>query len=157
MLGERRIWPTRGRQVDLQHRIGQRGEPGRCPPLAFRIDLAAPCGDSSLGHRLAKDSSGATGASYRGKSTLPAPTPRLRSQPTTPSLSPTAGRHTFSVTLRTVGTWSLTATDTATASISGSQSGIVVTAIPATTYTPISPRRVLDTRPTSGRPTSTSA
>jgi hypothetical protein len=39
-----------------------------------------------------------------------------------------AGVHTFSVTLKTAGTQSVTATDTVTASLHGSQSGIVVTA-----------------------------
>jgi len=39
-----------------------------------------------------------------------------------------AGAHTFSATLRTVGTRSLTATDTGTPSITGTQSGITVTA-----------------------------
>jgi hypothetical protein len=58
-----------------------------------------------------------------------------------------AGTHTFSVALKTYGTQSVTATDTATASIAGSQSNIVVN-YPASTYTPISPRRVLDSRPT---------
>ena len=58
-----------------------------------------------------------------------------------------AGTHTFSVTLKTCGNQSVTATDTATASIAGSQSNIVVN-YPASAYTPISPRRVLDSRPT---------
>ena len=39
-----------------------------------------------------------------------------------------AGVHTFSATLKTVGTQSLTATDTATAAITGTQAGITVTA-----------------------------
>ena len=44
-----------------------------------------------------------------------------------------AGVGTFSVTLKTAGTQSVTATDTATASITGVQSGIVVTPAGATT------------------------
>ena len=36
------------------------------------------------------------------------------------------GVHSFSATLITVGTWSITATDTVTGSITGTQSGIVV-------------------------------
>jgi hypothetical protein len=59
----------------------------------------------------------------------------------------TNGVGTFSVTLRTAGTRSVTATDTVTPSITGSQNAIVVSP-PAATYTPISPRRVLDSRPT---------
>ena len=37
-----------------------------------------------------------------------------------------AGTHVFSLTLMTKGTWSVTATDTTTATIKGSQTGIVV-------------------------------
>jgi hypothetical protein len=59
----------------------------------------------------------------------------------------TNGVGTFSVTLRTAGTRSVTATDTVTPSITGSQNASVVSP-PAATYTPISPRRVLDSRPT---------
>ena len=47
-------------------------------------------------------------------------------RPTTPSPPPTRGRITFSVTLETAGTQSITATDTATSSITGTQSGITV-------------------------------
>jgi uncharacterized repeat protein (TIGR03803 family) len=43
-------------------------------------------------------------------------------------ISADAGVHTFSATLKTAGTQSITATDTVTASVTGSQSGIVVTA-----------------------------
>ena len=46
-----------------------------------------------------------------------------------------AGTHVFSVTLKTAGTQSITATDTVTGSITGSQSGITVQAGPATTIT----------------------
>jgi hypothetical protein len=42
------------------------------------------------------------------------------------------GVHTFSATLKTAGNQSLTATDTTTSSIAGSQSGITVTAAVAT-------------------------
>jgi predicted secreted protein len=58
-----------------------------------------------------------------------------------------AGTHTFSVTLKSAGSQSVTATDTVTPSIKGSQSNIVVN-YPASTYVPTSPRRVLDSRPT---------
>jgi hypothetical protein len=48
-----------------------------------------------------------------------------------------AGVHTFTngVTLKTAGTQSITATDTVTSSITGTQSGITVNAIAASTYT----------------------
>ena len=64
-----------------------------------------------------------------------------------------AGVHAFDVTLSSFGLRSVTATDTAIPSTTGSQTGIFVT-WPASTYTPVPPRRVLDTRPTvaSGNP-----
>ena len=46
-----------------------------------------------------------------------------------------AGTHVFSVTLKTVGTRSITATDTVTGTITGTQSGISVLSGPATTLT----------------------
>jgi alpha-tubulin suppressor-like RCC1 family protein len=65
-----------------------------------------------------------------------------------------AGVRTFNITLRSYGSQSVTATDKASSSITGTQSNISVVWV-AATYTPISPRRVLDTRPTvaSGNPT----
>jgi hypothetical protein len=47
-----------------------------------------------------------------------------------------AGTHTFSVTLQTAGTQSITATDTANPSISGTVSGIRVRATPQVTWSP---------------------
>ena len=62
----------------------------------------------------------------------------------------TSGVGTFSVAFGTVGTQSVTATDTVTPSITGSQTGIVVqTPIPAT-YHAITPVRILDTRDGTG-------
>ena len=51
-----------------------------------------------------------------------------------------AGSHTFSVTLKTAGTWSVTATDTATASITGTQTDIVVNAAALAVYGMTTPR-----------------
>jgi hypothetical protein len=64
-----------------------------------------------------------------------------------------AGVHSFNVTLSSFGLQSLTATDTVSPSTTGSQTGIFVT-WPASTYTAVPPRRILDTRPTvySGNP-----
>jgi prepilin-type N-terminal cleavage/methylation domain-containing protein len=45
-----------------------------------------------------------------------------------------AGTHTFSATLKTLGTQSITATDTATGSLTGSQTGITVNAGPAASF-----------------------
>jgi hypothetical protein len=61
-----------------------------------------------------------------------------------------AGVHTFSVSLATIGTQSITVTDKTTATITGSQTGIVVVAAVGNTYFAIAPARVLDTRPTAG-------
>ena len=46
-----------------------------------------------------------------------------------------AGQHSFAVTLDTAGTQSITATDTATSSITGTESGIAVQAAAAKTLT----------------------
>ena len=59
------------------------------------------------------------------------------------------GSHAFSVTLRTAGTRSVTATDVATATLTGTQGGIVVQTFGASYFT-VAPRRVLDSRPGSG-------
>src|SRR5439155_20509563 len=48
------------------------------------------------------------------------------------------GPHTFSITLKTAGTRSITATDTVT-SITGSQTGIIVNSAAATTLTVTAP------------------
>ena len=61
----------------------------------------------------------------------------------------TSGVGTFSVTLRTVGSQSVTATDTVTSTITGTKSGIVVLALPST-YHALTPARILDTRYTIG-------
>ena len=60
-----------------------------------------------------------------------------------------AGSHTFSVTLRTAGTSSVTATDTVTGTITGTQSGIVVQSFGASYFT-VPEVRVLDSRPGTG-------
>jgi outer membrane protein assembly factor BamB len=57
-----------------------------------------------------------------------------------------SGSHTFSVTLKTVGTASITATDTVTGTITGTQSGIVVQPFGASYFT-VPLVRVLDSRP----------
>jgi hypothetical protein len=53
-----------------------------------------------------------------------------------------AGTHTFSATLKTAGSQSLTATDRATATITGKQSGILVTAAAATHLSIAAPSQV---------------
>ena len=60
-----------------------------------------------------------------------------------------AGSHTFSVTLKTAGTSSVTATDTVTGTITGTQSGILVQSFGASYFT-VPEVRVLDSRPGTG-------
>jgi hypothetical protein len=60
-----------------------------------------------------------------------------------------AGSHTFSATLKTLGSRSISATDTSASTITGTQSAISVVGA-AATYHAITPRRVLDTRPSGG-------
>ena len=57
----------------------------------------------------------------------------------------TSGVGTFSVTLKTVGSQKVTATDTVTSSITGVSAALTVLALPAT-YHALTPARVLDTR-----------
>jgi hypothetical protein len=92
----------------------------------------------------AKDAYGNTATGYTGTVQFSSSDPAAV-LPANATLANGVG--TFSVTLRTAGTRSVTATDTVTPSITGSQNAIVVSP-PAATYTPISPRRVLDSRPT---------
>ena len=60
-----------------------------------------------------------------------------------------AGSHTFGATLKTLGTQSISATDTIPSSVTGTQSAISVLGV-AATYHAIAPARVLDTRPSGG-------
>ena len=61
-----------------------------------------------------------------------------------------SGAGTFSVAFQTVGTWSVTATDTVTTSITGSLTGIVVSTPTPATYHALTPARVLDSRDGTG-------
>jgi large repetitive protein len=56
------------------------------------------------------------------------------------------GTHTFSVTLNTLGTQSITATDTVTGTLTGTQAGINVEYLASTYVALPDPRRILDTR-----------
>ena len=91
-----------GRQVDLQHRIGQRGEPGRCPPLAFRPDLAANAGTAGSLTVIAKDAYGNIAPGYRGKVHLTSTDTAATLPPDYTFTAADAGVHSFSVTLKTV-------------------------------------------------------
>ena len=97
----------------------------------------------------ARDGLGAIQTGYRGKVRF-ASTDPLAVLPTDYTFAAADnGSHIFSVTLKTAGTWSVTATDTANSSIKGTQSGIVVQANPTAgaTYHTLPPVRVLDSRP----------
>ena len=81
----------------------------------------------------AKDGHGDTAASYLGTVHFTS-TDTAAVLPSDYTFIPgDAGTHTFSVTLKTVGTRSVTATDTLTPSITGTQSGIVINPAAATT------------------------
>jgi hypothetical protein len=93
----------------------------------------------------AKDASGNTATSYLGKVHFTSTDPQAVLPADYTFKASDKGTHTFSVTLKTAGTWSVTATDTVTAAIKGSQTGIVVR-VAGSTYHPIAPVRFLDTR-----------
>ena len=95
----------------------------------------------------ARDASGNTAIGYRGTVHFSSTDPAAVLPADYTFTAADKGVRSFNVTLYSAGTWSVTATDTTAASITGSQSGIVVI-LPASSYTAISPRRVLDTRPT---------
>ena len=76
----------------------------------------------------AKDAHGNTAVGYRGTIHFTSSDPAATLPPNYTFTAADAGSHVFTVTLRTAGTQSVTATDTLTASIKGSQSEIVVNA-----------------------------
>jgi hypothetical protein len=80
----------------------------------------------------AKDAFDNTATGYRGKVHFTSSDPAAVLPADYTFIAADAGTHTFSVTLKTAGTRSLTATDTTTASITGSQSAIVVNPATAT-------------------------
>ena len=95
----------------------------------------------------ARDAYGNTAAGYHGKVHFSSTDPAAVLPADYTFTAGDSGVHVFSVILNTAGTQSVTATDTVTSSIKGSQTGIVV-APPASTYHATSPARVLDSRPT---------
>jgi FKBP-type peptidyl-prolyl cis-trans isomerase 2 len=76
----------------------------------------------------AKDAYGNTNKSYTGTVHLTSTDGAAALPANYTFVSGDAGTHKFGLTLKTAGTQSVTATDTVTASIRGSQTGIVVTA-----------------------------
>jgi|GEM_PF-3245192 len=101
----------------------------------------------------AKDGSGNTATGYLGRIHFTSTDPAAVLPADYTFTAGDAGVHTFTVTLKTPGTQSVTATDTVTASITGLQSGIVVQAVGVTsgaTYFPLTPTRILDSRTSTG-------
>jgi hypothetical protein len=82
----------------------------------------------------AKDSSGNVATDYRGTVHFTSSDPQAARPVDYLFTAADAGVHTFNVTLKTAGTQSITATDTATSSITGSQSGITVTPAAAASF-----------------------
>jgi hypothetical protein len=76
----------------------------------------------------ATDSYGNTITGYRGTVQFASSDPQATLPGNCTFKSGDAGKHTFTVTLKTAGTQSITATDTAPAAINGSKTGIQVTA-----------------------------
>jgi predicted outer membrane repeat protein len=81
----------------------------------------------------AKDSSGNTVAGYTGTVHFTSSDPQAVLPADYTFVSADNGSHTFTVTLTTAGTQSITAQDTVTASITGTQSGVIVTPAAAST------------------------
>jgi hypothetical protein len=81
----------------------------------------------------ALDAFGHTATGYTGKDQLSSSDSQAVLPASYTFTTADAGRHTFSVTLKTAGSQSVTASDTATGSINGKQSGITVSAAAAST------------------------
>ncbi len=92
----------------------------------------------------AKSAAGATAAGYLGTVHFTSTDPSAVLPADYTFTAADAGTHTFSVTFRTAGVQSVTVTDRADRSISGTQTGTVAAA--GSTYHAVSPARVLDTR-----------
>jgi hypothetical protein len=80
----------------------------------------------------ARDPYGNTAPGYRGTIHFASSDPQATLPANYTFTAGDNGAHTFNVTLRTLGTQSITATDVATASITGTQSDIVVSNLPIT-------------------------
>src|SRR5271165_3192524 len=83
----------------------------------------------------AKNSGGGTATGYRGTVHFTSSDGQALLPGDYAFTSADAGVHTFSLTLKTAGAQSITATDTVASSITGAQSGITVSAAAATTLT----------------------
>jgi hypothetical protein len=82
-----------------------------------------------------RDAYGNVATGYRGRVRFTSTDPQAVLPANYTFTSTDAGQHTFSATLKTVGTRPLTAIDTVTGSITGTQAGIVVNSAAASTIT----------------------
>ncbi len=130
--------------------------PGSATHLAVS-GLASPRSQGAVGSVTvtAKDAYGNTDPTYRGTVHFTSTDSKAVLPVDHAFTAADAGIHAFTngVTLNTYSSQTVTATDTVTASITGSET--VSVNYPASTYHAVTPARVLDTRPTvtSGNPT----
>jgi len=94
------------------------------------VDMAGAAGNVVV---TAYDAYGNVATGYTGTVSLTSSDPHA-DLPSSFTFPGTTGTHTFAVTLETAGTQSITATDTATSSITGTESGITVRATPQVTW-----------------------
>ncbi len=99
-------------------------------------DFPSPTTAGAAGAVLvtAKDQFGNVATSYRGTVHLTSSDPRAVLEGDHTFTAADAGSYSFGVTFETAGTQSITATDTTTAGITGTQSGIVVNPAAAATF-----------------------
>src|SRR5262249_27047674 len=102
----------------------------------------AVAGAASTVTLTAKDSFGNVAAGYRGTVHASSSDPRAVLPADSPFAAADAGMHTFSATLKTAGTQSLTATDTANGALTGSQGSIQVNAASASRFVLSAPASV---------------
>ena len=130
--------------------------PGSATHLAV-VGLASPRSQGAVGSVTvaAKDAYGNTATGYTGTVHFTSTDSKAVLPVNYAFTAADAGIHAFTngVTLNTYSSQTVTATDTITASITGSET--VSVNYPASTYHAVTPARVLDTRPTvkSGNPT----
>jgi hypothetical protein len=112
----------------LTSACGGGGTPPPPPPVATHFSVAPATSTPTAGTPFnitvtALDASGQTAASYSGTVHFTS----SNGQPVLPASATIAsGTGTFSVTLNTVGSQTITATDTVTASITGTSNSIIV-------------------------------
>jgi hypothetical protein len=107
-------------------------------------DFASPvtAGTTGTSTVTAKDAHGNTATSYNGIVHFSSSDTQASLPADYPFTTADASVHTFSATLKTAGTQSLTATDSNTNSITGMQSGITVSAAAATQFSLTTPANV---------------